>query len=242
VSACPFDASHTDDTVCPFGFWGFRHIIETPPSMPAGHGLPTLIRTPREPKMVVGYGKLPQVQAHLDALRTDLAGISVQAHDQRAGLINALHTTDLSLVYFFCHCRRSDGHRSPGPSPYLEIGHGRISPNDLAGDDLVALSYWRKNSPLVFINGCQTAGITLDSWIDFVGVFAQMYASGVIGTEIAIRETLARKAAEHIWRSLNQRSTVGEALYSLRMHLLRDNNLLGLAYSAYCSAHLRMDA
>jgi hypothetical protein len=240
--ACPFDASHTDDTVCPFGFWGFRHIIETPPSMPAGHGLPTRIRTPREPKMIVGYGKLPQVQGHLDALRAELAGISLEAHDQRAGLINALHTMDLSLVYFFCHCRRSDGNRVLSPDPYLEISDGRISPNDLAGDDLVALSYWRKNSPLVFINGCQTVGGTLDSWTEFVDAFAQMYASGVIGTEIAIRETLARKAAEHIWRSLNQRSTVGEALHSLRMHFLRDNNLLGLAYSAYCSAHLRMDA
>jgi CubicO group peptidase (beta-lactamase class C family) len=42
-------------------------------------------------------------------------------------------------------------------------------------------------------------------------------------------------------RSLNQHSTVGEAMHSLRMHLLRDNNLLGLAYSAYCSAQLRME-
>jgi hypothetical protein len=192
--------------------------------------------------MVVGYGKLPQVQAHLDTLRTELTGISLHAHHQRAGLIDALHTTDLSLVYFFCHCRAADGRRVPASGPYLEIGDERITPNDLADDDMATLSYWRKNSPLVFINGCRTAGITLDSWLDFVSAFVQMYASGVIGTEIPIRETLARKAAEHIWSSLNQRSTVGEALHSLRIHLLRDNNLLGLAYSAYCSAHLRMDA
>jgi hypothetical protein len=238
VQCCPFEAGHTDDTICPFGFWGFRHIIETPPSMPAGRGLPTRIRMPSEPKMIVGHGKLTQAQTHLDALRTELAGISLHVHDQRAALIQALHNLDLSLVYFFCHCRPGDGHTMLGP--YLEIGQERITPNDLARDDVTSLEYWRKNSPLVFINGCQTAAITLDSWIDFVGVFAQMYASGVIGTDIPVRETLACKAAEHIWRSLNQGRTVGESLHALRLHLLRDNNLLGLAYTSYCSAHLRL--
>ena len=239
VQSCPFETSHTDDTVCPFGFWGFRHIIETPPSMPAGRGLPTRIRMPFEPKMIVGHGKLTQAPAHLDALRTKLAGISLHAHGQRAALIQALHDLDLSLVYFFCHCRSGDGHSVPGP--YLEIGKERITPNDLARDDVTSLEYWRKNSPLVFINGCQTAAITLDSWIDFVGVFSQMYASGVIGTDIPVRETLACKAAEHVWGALNQGHTVGESMHALRLHLLRDNNLLGLAYTSYCSAQLRLE-
>lgn len=239
VQGCPYEAGHATNTVCPFGFWGFRHIIETPPSMPPGRSLPTRIRTPPAPKMVVGYGKLRQAQAHVGVLRTELAGIELHVHDQREELITTLRSLDLSLVYFFCHCHPGDDHVVPGP--YLEIGKERITPNDLATDDLEPLEYWRRNSPLVFVNGCQTAGITLDSWIDFISVFAQMYASGVIGTDIPIRETLASKVAEYFWASLNKRCTVGESLHALRLRLLRDNNLLGLAYSAYCSAHLRLD-
>ena len=129
--------------------------------MPAGRGLPTRIRMPLQPKMIIRTRQADPGPSPSGRTAHQLAGISLHAHGQRAALIQALHDLDLSLVYFFCHCRSGDGHSVPGP--YLEIGKEQITPNDLARDDVTSLGFWRKNSPLVFINGCQTAAITLDS-------------------------------------------------------------------------------
>jgi len=234
---CPFASSHATNTLCPFGFWGYRHVIEMPPTVPHGHGLATRIRAGGPaPKMVVGHSALSGVDDHVRTLGATLHGFGLTAYGQRAALIDALHSTPLSFVYFLGHCRRDSS------TSYLEIGRKeQLTPTDLAGDDLAALDHWRRNSPLVFINACRSAAIAVDSWLEFVSAFAQMYAAGVIGTEIGVRDTLARKVAEHVWACLARRQTVGEALHSVRMRLLRDRNLLGLAYTAYCSAALRLD-
>ena len=54
----------------------------------------------------------------------------------------------------------------------------------------------------------------------------------MIGTDIPVRETLACKAHRAHLGALNQGHTVGESMHALRLHLLRDNNLLGLAYTS----------
>jgi hypothetical protein len=38
---CPYESQHEQvNTLCPFGFWGVKHIIEQPPSMPKDRDLP----------------------------------------------------------------------------------------------------------------------------------------------------------------------------------------------------------
>jgi hypothetical protein len=93
---------------------------------------------------------------------------------------------------------------------------------------------------LVFINGCHTAEITPRTLVQFVDAFAGVFAAGVIGTEIAVHQQVAGEAAEEFWRRLQAGASVGEALRGMRVHLLRKNNLIGLAYTAYCSADLRL--
>src|SRR5207237_9110631 len=41
---CPYAAEHGLNTICPFGFWGFAHVIEQPPSLRPGRSLPLAIR------------------------------------------------------------------------------------------------------------------------------------------------------------------------------------------------------
>ena len=52
-SVCPHEAEHEPNTVCPFGFWGYRYIIEHPPSFE--RELPDKIPSgSKEMKIVVG--------------------------------------------------------------------------------------------------------------------------------------------------------------------------------------------
>jgi hypothetical protein len=136
VYSCPHSEEHELNTICPFGFWGMRHVIEQPPSA----------------------GK---------------------------------------------------------------------------ADDLVS-------NPLVFVNGCHTAELTPEGLVNFVDTFAGLYSSGVIGTEVTVHQLLANEAGTAFLRRFVEDATVGEALCEMRTHLLSKGNLMGLAYTAYCLAGLRL--
>lgn len=101
---------------------------------------------------------------------------------------------------------------------------------------------WDELAPLVFLNGCHTADRDPASWLGFVDTFTELHASGVIGTEITVQQALAGECAELFWESLLAGQEVGPALHRVRMELLRKGNVLGLAYTAYCSAALRLRA
>ena len=92
----------------------------------------------------------------------------------------------------------------------------------------------------MFINGCHTAEITPRTLVQFVDAFADVYAAGVIGTETTIHQQVANEMAEEFWRRLRGGATVGRALQDGRMRLLRKGNVMGLAYTAYCSVDLHI--
>src|SRR5260370_28812379 len=124
--------------------------------------------------------------------------------------------------------------------PLLEIGEAEF----IGATDLFAWSYdwdekthWRDTSPLVFINGCNTAEVTQSLLVNFVDNFVGQRASGVIGTEVTLHEYVAGEAALEFFVHF-QEKTVGRSLQLMRRHLLLKGNLLGLAYTPYCSSSL----
>jgi hypothetical protein len=107
-------------------------------------------------------------------------------------------------------------------------------------------SHWQETSPLVFINGCHTAELTPEVLVNFVDSFIGVYAAGVIGTEILLHQKIANEAAEELLTAVNSKDktgntvSVGEAIRLMRLHFLGKGNLLGLAYTPYCSADLKL--
>jgi hypothetical protein len=135
------------------------------------------------------------------------------------------------LVYFYCHGGR-DRSRT-----FLGIGRQeRLLAADLTAWELD----WADLHPLVFINGCHTADLTPDDLLTFNRAFAWAKAAGVIGTEIDVPEALARHFAKGFVPAFAGGTRVGEALRDQRLSLLERCNLLGLAYTAYCSSDLRL--
>jgi hypothetical protein len=199
------------------------------------------------PQIVVGLSlELDQelTDAHLKEVTTQLVGGSVVARDSLAKIHEALNRPQLEVIYFYCHGGRHIFPRGQSSIPYLKVGmNERICPLDItAWDDGWSKipKHWEVTSPLVFINGCHTAELTPELLINFVDAFAGVYAAGVIGTEVLIHQQVASEAALEFLKRFVAHQSVGRAISEMRAHFLRKGNLLGLAYTPYCSSDLTL--
>jgi len=228
--------------LCPFGFWGFKHFIESPPSVPKGGSLKTtILRGNSPPQIVVARStRLDSnlTSKHLQSLR-DLK-LAVTDCDNSAAVRDALKG-QMELVYFYCHGKWTKDARR---KPYLEVGQDEaILPDHILfwrRQDWGA-QHWASTAPLVIINGCHTLEITPESLLNFVDGFTNAQAAGVIGTEISIEQNIASEAARLFLTGFRAGSSVGEALHAMRLALLARNNLMGLNYTAYCSTDLALE-
>ncbi|MGE7384316.1 CHAT domain-containing protein [Streptomyces sp. NPDC004126] len=241
---CPGEAEHGLNTLCPYGFWGYRHIIEQPPSAPPGRRI--RLRAGRggaAPSLTVARSNrlaYELTHRHLSVLSEHFADVLVC--DRRDTLRDALMNTPGDCFYFYGHGLPARPGTEDSTPTVLEIGHDdRILPQDLTawGED-ARWAGWEDLSPLVFLNGCHTADHDARTWLPFVTVFTGLHAAGVVGTEITVQQGLAGDFAERFWELLVAGDEVGSALHRVRMELLRKGNVLGLAYTAYCSSALRL--
>jgi hypothetical protein len=236
--------------VCPAGFWGFRHRIEQP--------LPTLATiddqddsatggTPRydvsteiplagsaAPEVVIGVSEALQGWSeHVDLAKGQLGGYPALASSVDP-LLDGLRRLDLHLAYFYCHGGRV------GKKAYLGLGNRREE-DQLFPQYLDSLS-WPDQHPFVFINGCRTVGVSPEDFLSFKKMFARAQASGLLGTEIAVPEELAQHVALQFLEAFVRQVPIGEIVHNLRLELLTRCNPLGLAYTPYCMASLRLAA
>lgn len=249
---CPH-GPHFEDVLCPFGFWGFRHVIEQLSStdrpvltVPVAAGCDMVAAQTRYDVDVAA------LQAHVGRLGAMLRGAHpggrLREATDKAGLRAALGR-DLALLYFYCHGERRS---AADPDVYLSVGRDEPLP---APEFIGWLDVWRRRDrlkvwdgvrPLVFVNACHSAAIypeTLVSYLDaFVG---RAHAAGVIGTEVKVHQDLAMAFAERFFALLlggpgADPATVGEALGKIRLEYLAEGNLFGLMYTPYCWADLRL--
>jgi tetratricopeptide (TPR) repeat protein len=243
---CPYESEHQESNyICPFGFWGFRHIIEQPPST-ENSDLPIPIES-IDPLEIVVCRSLDLDQQlsedHLKQIHQMLPSFELQSVTSRDEIRDTLSNPSLEVVYFYCHSKREEQPGMSAPIPYLEVGWGeRITPADITAWHL---SYSRnpahwKTKPLVFINGCHTTELSPEALVNFVDAFSSANAGGVIGTEITLDQRLANEAAEQILGYFARKKSVGESIRRMRLHFLRKGNLLGLAYTPFCSADLKL--
>lgn len=240
---------YVEDTVaCPLRFWGFRHIIELPPQQANG-SVPPPVRdkttAPHRPRLTLGmHGGLPLHERHLEGLRALLATRDVDAELDgpefvRDRLLDRLNSEQPDLVYLYCH---AEGGADTGiVQPVLRFRppdsgarEGRIRAAQIAG------SPW-DHHPLVVLNGCRTAAYRPDALSPFIErLTMDRHAAGVLATEIAVWEQLAGEVALHFLSSFVAGEAAGESLRSVRRALLAKRNPLGLAYTLYAHAGLRL--
>jgi hypothetical protein len=231
---CP--TRNRDNVICPSGFWGYRHYLGLPISVASAPEPPTEIDWHEAPHLAIAVSTaLPLREHHEKALQSLKAGWKWQLAESRDETFTLLRDAKPHLVYFYCHCGLDRN------EPYIKVGPvkgPRITRADLRAKDIG----WNDPRPLVFINGCRSTGLEPKQSIEFVSGFIQVArAAGVIGTEITVFEPLAQAFAEDcLKRFLVGSKTLGESVRNARLALLKALNPLGLVYTPFAVASLRM--
>ncbi|HAW52077.1 MAG TPA: hypothetical protein DCX54_07100, partial [Flavobacteriales bacterium] len=252
---CPYQDEewHKQNIICPYGFWGLKHIIEQPTG--ALHkqdsrwvfDVTDKISIGKEVDLGVGVtndidqtardSHLNQLVANMRARLNPLQ----PAYDRNNARI-MLQAPE--IVYFLCH-----GEVDTKQTPFLSIGEHILDPNySIFPNTLEQWSYgglnlphWQQVRPLVFINGCHTTQLQPGIVLNFVSAFADLGASGVIGTEVSVRADMAMTIAEAILTRIGNDMEIGHAIREMRWEMVNRGNLLGLAYTPYCLANLHIE-
>jgi HEAT repeat protein len=121
-----------------------------------------------------------------------------------------------------------------GEASWIGLTHGRLKL-----DELYAGPIMFDNSPLVFLNACESAELTPAlSGDSFVNFFLDRGAAAFLGTECTMTVTFAHSFGEVVLREVVAGSTIGSAVLAARRHFIGLRNPLGLAYSLYGNACL----
>jgi hypothetical protein len=245
---CPYEYEHRDgpgwklDQLCPWGFWGLSTIIEHPPSVRQRDLEARIDCSASVPRILMGYDtklEADLIAEHLRQLRREYGPALIDPQIvQRLKFKDALKRHDMDVVYLYCHV--SDDRKSPHVRiPAIELGAEYVTSDDIKawtgqGD------YRTAHHPLVIINGCRTVELGPGSLFNFVDAFVNNnQASGVIGTEITIEQGLGAWAMELFLSALRE-YTVGQSLWRVRWTMFRHGNLMGLGYTPYCLAGLKL--
>jgi hypothetical protein len=234
-----------ETVACPLHFWGFKHLVEVPAqqvSEVAGAAeQQDCILPVGTVQLAVGYNNHFVIhQQHLADLDKVMSGppeIAVWKAKKylRDDVLDMLKDATLDFVYLYCHAYASrEENFFP---PFLEFGDG-ATPARIRSDQLDHSTPWQHH-PLVFLNGCGTAGFNPEAISPFIEKFVRdRGAAGVIGTEIPVWEQLASEFARCFLENFLKGSSAGNALLRARRELLAKNNPLGLVYMLYGPAHL----
>jgi len=233
---CP---SRDDDrTVCPSGFWGYRHYIGMPLSIAGAPDAPTEVSWQGAPHLTIAVSTSPKLILRLDhekSVRALKPAFKWDYADTRDATFKLLKESHPHLVYFYCHGGLSRN------KPYINVGpdDGPVITQSNLGEKEIE---WEAPRPLVFINGCHTTALEPEQAIEFVSSFIRdAKAAGVIGTEITVFESLARAFAEACLRSfIVDGKSIGESIRRARLTLLQAGNPLGLVYVPYVMTGLRL--
>lgn len=252
---CPRGKPNQKLVVCPFGFLGISQEIEQPLKQlpPADSRVKrrpgTLfdaelnLRVPATVKLTMAAYPFQDVSAHLEELKSLAKGrLSVELNLDRDEVITALENLSAQIVYFYCHCSSTNKNDdTKGGLVSLTVGKNKNGVERIVSTDIGDLPPWREK-PLIFVNACESLATTPDRFGDFLRTFAYQGAPGVIGTEIKVSNPLARRVAEQVLEDLlsDQPKTLGQSFLRMRRQLLRELNPLGLAYTYYANADLRL--
>ena len=252
-SDCPLNGRHADVTICPFGFWGFRNLIEEPLAQVTATGddeVPeemkrgtfsqsVIIPYEQAEGLRVGAGAFPFPRAgdHQQEM-AKLLGDGLRWETDREKVVKLLYDEQGHHVfYFYCHgVAGSEFAIQVGPEGAL---HNLISQASLDLDKF----HWAERGnpqPLVVLIACESSAARPETMHGLIGFLRNAMASGVLGSEITIDTGLGRAWGYRFMSSLVTGQSVGECFLQLRHELLRRYNPLGLAFSMYAPASLHI--
>jgi hypothetical protein len=244
---CP-ESDHTGNVLCPFGFWGLSCILEQPPSTDrvVWHVLDDAV--PISVSMAVDPGLNPKLTKHHLAELKNLLPPGTVTEQMVTGpdqLATMLAKETMDVAYLYCHGGYHELAIKALPSSILRFGSTFVDPVEVSNwrrdGGPWPRPHWPRRRPLVVLNGCHTVELTTATLSNFVNAFVNRAgAAGVIGTEVTVEQGMASWAMEFLLQLLVGGASVGRALRETRWRMVNRGNVMGLAYTPYCVAGLRM--
>src|SRR5262249_46093939 len=185
-----------------------RHFLGLPLSSTLD--LPPVLGADGQRRAVFGFStELDWAEDH----KAELADfVELSAAGSRKQLFELFGTDTVpQLVYLYCHGGLS------GSMPYLLVGAGDDGP--ITSAYMRDRFAWAGTGPVVVINGCHTTAVRPDHAFELVSAFVRRaHATGVIGTEITVDESLARVfGSAFVRRFVKENQTIGEAVRGARI-------------------------
>jgi hypothetical protein len=241
---CPSVKNDTNNlTVCPGGFWGFRHFLGMPISVQDNDATRSLPIDDGLEISVAVCTAMNSCSSHVNALKGTSSKFVVRKWDDIDNydeLFSNLHIPP-HIVYFYCHggtARLPDG----AGEPYLIIGSKNSYDEIHESNFRLNKIKWDSLKPLIFLNGCHTASITPISALNLIDPLMNTYhCAGVIGTEITIFEEMASAFAAECFKQFLNGESIGVAVRNARLKLLSEGDPLGLSYIPFVWAPLKIE-
>jgi len=114
---------------------------------------------------------------------------------------------------------------------WIKLQHGKLFLLDLYAK--VAMEFGQE--PMVLLNMCESAQLTPSLQESFIHFFLNRGARVVIGTECSMRPLFAHHFAKELLGGILSGRAVGDVMLEARLHFMRKNNPLGLAYTLFGS-------
>ncbi|WP_222272351.1 CHAT domain-containing protein [Modestobacter marinus] len=229
-------------------FLGMRHIVEC---IPFRSGFPDIgTDIPSDPQLSVGLNLNTAIDQELEGDYVACQQVwwsqssarrprmRVIPRSRRAEILTALADTGCAdqIFYLYCHATASGARDAGGiDACSLELTDGRLTLGELnlEAPPEVPLA----GNPLVFVNACDSAGLSPLFYDGFVPYFMSKGARGVVGTECKIPAVFATEWARRFFDSFLDGNALGDVVLRLRRSLLVEHkNPLGLIYAVYCDS------
>jgi hypothetical protein len=259
---CPLGGDDELLTICPFGFWGFRHQISQPLQMVQPTPVGTvpeeigrigggasasrfdstifLQRQPDEPlKLAIGVhpglSRANQLPGDISALCP--GALEIAFGDTRDQVLDLLKQGGFHFYILYCH-----GDRDEREQKFKLVFGPLADERAISSENLnpMKISWPDQPMPLVLLNGCETVAVTPEMAHGLLDRMHELGAAGVVGTEIQVYPSLAYPFSLELMERLLTGSSIGEAFLAERKELLRRFTPLGLAYTYHAAAALHL--
>lgn len=167
--------------------------------------------------------------------------VSRHVLDSNVGVDGLRRSEPVAVIHLACHCN-TEG--TADNLHYFDVGggeNGRVELGELKRGVFQERPNRQVPRALIFLNACGTAAPQMADRSSFTTFLLEKGFPGVLGTLCDISDTVASHFAVVFYEALLGGSTVGEAMYAARWHLMdRHRNPLGLLYTYYGDPDLRI--
>lgn len=230
------------------GFWGYEHLVEHAPragnitNRLSGSG-PLLFASHLDTN--IDKDLSVECNALIEELLKSYDQLNSEPRNDKLTMYNALKSSQHNehILYFCCHGVVG------GDPDVISFTDNRLELTDKKPITAADIKSWMQDrtfarKPLVFLNMCQGAQIDSLFYRAFAETFLAKDASAVIGPETDMPAVFAGQFASKFLDGFfaGGPATVGSILFELRRHFVDQfNNPLGLLYSLYRGADVRLD-